>query len=163
MDAKKEYNRALCDRYPFLIPSNPWSGKRITEGAGFWPGAPEDIPEYDFEYTELDLMAAGWRKAFGILLCDELLTELLRANALELYRITDIKEKRGFLRWYDNGNTEHGYRIIGKYQHLSRFTCIDCGRPAAKVTLGWISPYCDACCPDDRNMPVEEYWNMRAD
>ena len=27
----KDRNRALCEKYPFLIPRNRWSGKRITE------------------------------------------------------------------------------------------------------------------------------------
>ena len=41
----KEENRALCERYPFLIPSNRWSGMRITEAAdgGYWPRDPEAI------------------------------------------------------------------------------------------------------------------------
>lgn len=52
----KEYNRELCERYPFLIPTNRFSGKRITEGAGFWPGSPNSVPEWDYESTELDDM-----------------------------------------------------------------------------------------------------------
>lgn len=41
---------------------------RITEAqnGGYWPGEPEAIPEYDYEYTELDSMPEGWRIAFGI-------------------------------------------------------------------------------------------------
>lgn len=159
MDAKKEYNQALCEMYPFLVPSNPWTGKFITEGAGYWPGEPEAIPEYDYEWTELDIMPEGWRKAFGVLLCDELLRELKRVNALEKYRINDIKEKYGSLRWYDNGNTREGYRIIGKYTGISRYTCIICGAPATRVTLGWYSPFCGKCCPDDYSVPVKEFWN----
>jgi hypothetical protein len=27
----KEYNKQLCEKYPFLIPRNRWSGMKITE------------------------------------------------------------------------------------------------------------------------------------
>ena len=78
--SNKEENRKLCEKYPFLIPRNRWSGMRITEAqdGGYWPGNPEAIPEYDYEYTELDSMPEGWRKAFGIQMCEEIKQELLR-------------------------------------------------------------------------------------
>lgn len=160
MKTTKEYNRQLCEKYPFLIPSNRWTGRRITEGAGFWFREPEVIPEYDYERTELDLMPDGWRIAFGEALCQELKEELERAGALDTYRITDIKEKYGSLRWYDNGNTREGYQIIGKYTGLSKRICIICGKPATRITTGWISPYCDVCCaPEERSIPIEEYYD----
>lgn len=156
----KEENRALCAKYPFLIPSNRWSGKRITEAAdgGYWPGNPEAVPEYDYEYTELDNMPDGWRIAFGNELIEELREELERSHALDSYRITDIKEKFGMLRWYDNYNTTRGYQIIGKYTELSMRTCICCGKPATRITTGWISPFCDDCVGDERSIPIEDYF-----
>lgn len=159
MTHTKEENRQLCEKYPFLIPSNRWSGVRITEGAGFWPGSPDDAPDWDYEYTELDVMPKGWRIAFGEQLCAELKDELERAGLLDDYRITRIKEKFGELRWYDSGNTEEGYRILDKYAKLSVRTCICCGKPATRVTRGWVSPYCDECCPDEPEFttPIEEY------
>ena len=160
MEYTKEQNRALCERFPFLIPSNRWSGKRINEadGRGYWPGAPEETPEWDYEYTELDDMPDGWRKAFGEQLCEELKAELVKAGALDDYRIVQIKEKFGTLRWYDNGNTEAGYKIISKYEALSARTCICCGKPATRIATGWISPYCDDCCSGERTIPIEEYF-----
>lgn len=166
MKFTKEQNRALCERYPFLIPSNRWSGKRITEAqdGGYWPGDPEAVPEFDYEYTELDTMPQGWRIAFGEQLCEELKQELLGAGgqkALDAYRITDIKEKFGYLRWYDNGCTERWFReILPKYEALSERTCIHCGKPATLISTGWISPWCDECAKDvhDRMVPIEEYF-----
>ena len=157
----KERNRKLCERYPFLIPSNRWSGMRITEaaGGGFWPGSPEKVPEYDYEYTELDQMPDGWRIAFGNALLEELREELVKARYLEDYRIVQIKEKFGQLRWYDNGNTKQGYKILGKYADLSRRTCIVCGKPATRITTGWISPYCDDCVGNERSVPIKEWLN----
>ena len=43
-EVEKQKNRELVKRFPFLLPRNAWSGKKITDGAGFWPGAPDKIP-----------------------------------------------------------------------------------------------------------------------
>ena len=160
METTKEYNKALCERYPFLIPSNRWSGVRITEasGGGFWPGSPDAVPNYDYERTELDDMPDGWRIAFGEQLCEELKEELVRAGYLDKYRITQIKEKYGMLHWYDNGNTKRGNDIISKYVRLSERTCICCGKPATRVTTTWISPYCDKCCPSENSVSIEDWF-----
>ena len=143
-------NRALCERYPFLIPSR-FDGRRVTECPEPW----------DYEYTALDDMPDGWRRAFGERLCEELRNELERAGILDRYRILQIKEKYGSLQWYDNGNTETGYGILDRYEDLSRRTCIVCGRPATRVSTSWISPFCDACSsciPVERYVPIEEYY-----
>jgi hypothetical protein len=126
-----ENNKALIEKYPFLLPKNRFTGK-----------ASED---YDYSYTELDSMPNGWRKAFGLEMCEEIKEAL--ADYLYEYRITDIKEKYGSLRWYDAGAPEAVYNIISKYQKISAVTCISCGEPATKITEGWISPYCDKHFP----------------
>lgn len=92
MQSNKESNQKLIERFPFLIPRNRWTGK-----------IPED---YDYSYTELDSMPDGWRKAFGEQMCEDIREELVRAEYLDQYRITQIKEKYGTLCWYDFGQ-EH--------------------------------------------------------
>ena len=67
MNHEKKYNKALCKKYPFLI---PYSGRK-----GMEDGPIEDT-DYDWEYTELDFMPRGWAKAFGMQMCDELKAEL---------------------------------------------------------------------------------------
>ncbi len=165
MKYTKEYNKALCKKYPFLIPSNRWSGKLITEGAGFWPGEPDSVPDYDWEFTELDDMPDGWRSAFGEQLCEELKAALEAAGFLEKYRIIQIKEKYGFLRWYDNGNCDEGYKVIRKYEDLSKRICINCGKPATRITTGWISPFCDDCVPGGKegSVAIDEYYSKEDD
>ena len=145
MKITKEQNRALCGKYPFLIPRNRWTDK-IPDG-------------YDYGFTELDMMPDGWRIAFGEQLCSELKEELEKAGALDGYRIMQIKEKYGGLRWYDNRNTKRGHEIVSKYEEMSLRTCVQCGAPATRMALGWICPYCDACCPDEPSIPIEEWFS----
>lgn len=154
----KEENIQLCKRYPFLIPRNRFSGKRITEGAGFWPGSPDTIPEWDYDFTELDDMPVGWRKAFGDQLCEELKAALEKAGLMDTYAIDQIKEKYGELCWYDHGGNDETAEITRKYERLSARTCIVCGKPATKISKGWISPYCDVCIGDDPYIPIQEYY-----
>ena len=89
MDSRNE-NRRLIGQYPFLL---PWG----TDSA-------------NFESTELDAMPAGWRIAFGEKLCKEIMEELTRNNCVDSYRVVQIKEKHGALRWYAQGGmTGHSY------------------------------------------------------
>ena len=167
MDAKQKKNKALCERYPFLIPRNVWTGKRITDGAGYWSDS-DKVPEYNYEWTLLDNMPEGWRKAFGEQMCEEMREALIDEGRLDDYVITDIKEKYGGLRWYSYGETERTIKIIHKYEELSHRTCIRCGAPATVVTTGWINPYCDDCLPRDNNAPddhmsIEEYFDEVTD
>jgi hypothetical protein len=126
-------NKHLISRYPFLMPRN-----RFTD----------EVPEdYDFSYTELDSMPDGWRNAFGTQMCEDIREILLKAKYLKRYRIAQIKEKFGRIRWYDNGTPDSIYDEIGncikKYEEISGRTCILCGEPAVGVTRGWISPFCE--------------------
>ena len=120
-------NKTLCKRYPFLI-IRDWKDNPIEE-----------------EYTYLDDMPIGWRRAFGIQMCEEIRQALVKKNRLYTYRIEQVKEKFGGLRWYAYGSTPEIDRIIDKYEDISYHTCVCCGRPATKMSCGWICPYCDKC------------------
>ena len=123
----KEENKKLCEKYPFLIPSNRFSGKRITEasGGGYWPGDPEVVPEYDWEYTELDNMPDGWRIAFGEQLCAELKEELDRAGYTDQYRITQIKEKFGCYDKETEVLTQAGWKYFADVNMNDKFATLD--------------------------------------
>ena len=122
-------NKRLVEEYPFLMPRN-----RFTD----------EIPDdYDYTYTELDDMPDGWRKAFGEQMCAEI-KEALGPN-VDDYRVIQIKEKYGQLRWYGMNSNEKVFEIIDKYSQLSEHICVSCGAPATKISLGWICPWCDEC------------------
>lgn len=160
--AEKQKNRELVKRFPFLIPRNAWSGRKITDGAGYWPGSPNEVPKYDYEYTSFDLIPQGWRRAFGMEMCQEIEDALEADGIQDKYYPVQIKEKYGTLRWYDNFTTEKLGKILRKYEDLSERTCILCGAPATKYTVNWISPYCDDCAQRvskyDHFISAQEYF-----
>ena len=144
MVERVEKNKKLVERYPFLLPRNQTNGE-VPVG-------------YDFSYTELDMMPNGWRIAFGEQMCEEIREELVKYNCLGDYRIAQIKEKYGALRWYDYGAPKKvGLEIIPKYTKISACTCVTCGAKATRVTYGWNNPFCDECVPGGETMTIEEY------
>ncbi len=146
-----EVNKKLIEQYPFLLPHN-----RQTD---------EVDKDYNYSYTELDSMPIGWRKAFGIDICNEIKRALEKdTRLLSEYRITQIKEKYGTLRWYSNFTTKELSEVIDKYERLSSHTCIVCGKEATKISTGWISPYCDSCASKlessgEHLIDIKEYYS----
>lgn len=118
-------------KYKWLQVKNVWTGELIDDVS--WE---EEIPD-------------GWYKAFGEQMIDELNNLLTKYCIEDKYKIIQIKEKYGSLRWYDNGIpqylTDEYYEWLDKYEKLSIETCINCGKPATHMTKGWINPLCDDC------------------
>lgn len=127
-------NKELCERMPYLIPINPWTGK-IPKG-------------YDYSYIagEYDL-PKGWQKLF-LQMCEEILPVLEKTNFKEKFQFSQIKEKFGWMRVYTFGAPEEVRDIIAKYEHVSGYVCSECGRPASFRTKGYILPYCNDCWKD---------------
>ena len=129
-------NFILCKKYPFIRVKNVWTHKK-----------------YGYSSTELDMLPYGWKIKFGEDICKEL-SELFKKSQVKhfnrKYFITQIKEKYGTLRWYDNGVPEDIFKeymdIINKYEELSAKTCICCGEEAETRNVGgWYEPLCDKC------------------
>jgi len=137
---KAKENKKLIKEYPFLLPRNRWTG--------------DVAKDYDYSYTELDAMPTGWRNAFGLAMCQEIKDELVKYNYLNDYRIVQIKEKYGSLRWYDAGHPAGSniQKIIDKYEKMSEDICINCGKPSKYYTKGWITFICEDC----KNIWVKE-------
>lgn len=132
MNEIQKANKALVDKYPWLLPR------------GYDDKVPED---YDYSYTELDAMPEGWRIAFGPLMCEDIQKELEKFYYADDFRIAQIKEKFGELRFYHNG-VPVGSRvsdIIDDYAALSGYICISCGALDVPSTDGWIVPVCKEC------------------
>lgn len=151
---QRRKNKALCERYPFLIPRNVWNDKILWE---------YDKKCKKYSYTLAEEFPAGWWKAFGLLLCEDLRSELIRCNYLNDLRILEIKEKYGGLRFYTGPvpidcNVDD---IIENYSVLSENICIKCGKPDVCMLnyYGWISPYCEDCYTSIEKKRKEHYGN----
>lgn len=119
---------------------------------------------------ELDAMEPGWRIKFGEDICKEIKKSILTTyikneqptslfgkikcyckgiRHLYSYRIQQIKEKFGQLRWYAYGDTEDTLKIISKYEDISERTCIICGKEATYRSTGWVCPFCEEHKPQN--------------
>ena len=138
LTVEQKANKKLVKRFPFLLPRNRWSG--------------EVAEDYNYEYVELDSMPNGWRETFGIEMCERLSACLKKARYSNKYRILQIKEKWGGLRWYDGGVpkkiSEEVRQIIDEYEHKSFSICLHCGKPAKYRTEGYILYLCEGCIKD---------------
>ena len=125
----QKYNADLISEYTFIKP---------------------ETDDYDYSYTEMDSMPEGWRIAFGDKFLKDIKEELVRCNCLDTYKILEIKEKYGALRCYGIGDVIYSSipDILHRYEKLSARTCIHCGKPATKISTGWISPWCDECAKE---------------
>jgi len=142
----REKNKILVEKYPFLRPTD-WSGNLIKN--------------YNYDYTFLDDMPIGWKKAFGELLCEDIMNVLIKTNSVNDYSLCQVKEKYGTLRWYDNGAPSELHTIISNYEHISAYTCIHCGKiNVAILDDGWISPECKSCF-NGRISKMSKYRNVK--
>lgn len=123
-------NEEINARYPFLtvygFDGNPISGDS-------WYRC---VPE-------------GWRDRF-IMTCERVLARLKDQHMLDEYRITEVKEKFGTLRVYDNmcDTTPDKEGVSDLWFALDLATasvCVMCGEPAEYLSSGWICPYCSEC------------------
>lgn len=122
-------NKKLIKKYPWLKPRNVWTGKLLND--------------YNYNFTEYDCLGEGWKKAFGKLLLEDIDQELRKYNYRDKYRIHQVKEKYGSLRWYDNGGADE---TTTKYEYISENVCYFCGRPDTAITnMGWVLPICPKC------------------
>lgn len=124
-------NKKLCKRYPFLIPRNRWTGKIVDN--------------YNYDWTELDCMPNGWRRAFGKQFMEELRKECIKYNYLDKLRIMEIKEKFSGLRFYVEPVPKNSkiFEIIDKYENLSYNYCMICGKEGKLYNDGWMTTLCE--------------------
>lgn len=138
-----EENKKLIEKYPFLNPRDS-----INHGSMFINADLDKFDEhYDYSYTQLDDMPDGWNYSFGEQMCEEILQALIK-NGIDPnnYKVQQVKEKYGELRWYDYGGCEDVDDIVDKYTDISIEICQNCGKKKAKyVSTGWIGFFCEDC------------------
>lgn len=137
-------NKELVAKYPFLA----YRGNPLFTG---YDSAAQPV----YEYTWADDLPEGWRKAFGNIIWDELLTILTKYNCVDKFEFCQIKEKYGSLRLYYDINEldDEVYAKLDreltnwsdKYETLSMMYCIDCSKPTKYLSKGYITYLCKDC------------------
>lgn len=126
-------------RYPFLQPRNLWTGKKT------------------YSFTWYSFIPTGWKKAFGKQFTKDLRKALIKDGILKTFYFTDIKEKYGTLRLYNNGEGLETEKVIRYYEFLSMCYCFRCGKLARYETKGWIEYLCEDCFDEIENTDRPNY------
>lgn len=125
--------KELVEKYPFLLPRNVWTDKLDDNYDYSYCWFKDDIPE-------------GWWKFFGLAYLDDLKEVLEKHDFLDKFRFSQVKEKFGGLRAYNNGAPEEWFSHEHAWEYISEHTCVNCGKfPAKMRDDGWMYPLCDEC------------------
>ena len=134
MNLTVEQTTQLVKKYPYLTPHNSWTGKIIED--------------YDYSYTEAWGLPDGWHRLF-YLLCKHLRPHLEKANLLDTFYFTQIKEKYGTMRVYTSCLPDSVDHMIDLYECYSKYVCQSCGESAKYCTHGWIAHLCERCVKEE--------------
>ena len=134
MEFTIEQNKRLAEVYPYLVPTNFWND--------------EPIKDYDYSYLRGEFeLPKGWDRLF-LMYCKNIKKYLVKEKLLNEFHFTQIKEKYGTMRLYNNLTTETISYLTILYEQFSEFICQECGNTATCQTCGWISSLCDNCAKD---------------
>lgn len=130
-----EQNKALIEHFPYLQPRNLWTDK-----------IPED---YSYEYVRgAHELPDGWHRLF-LLYCMSIKPPLRKANFIDQFRFSQIKEKWGEMTIYDNGTPRDIHDELTDlnyiYARISKLICQYCGSRSQYETRGWVSYFCKDC------------------
>ncbi len=87
----------------------------------------------DYSYTMYDDVPIDRKRAFDKIMLEEYREVLIRNHYLKDFQWGEIKEKYGTLRLYSNGAPMEVLRLESKYDYISGFFCISCGRMNSPV------------------------------
>lgn len=150
--------KELIEKYPFLLPRNVWTDKLDDNYDYSYCWFKDDIPE-------------GWWKFFGLAYLDDLKEVLEKNDFLDKFRFSQVKEKLGGLRAYNNGAPEEWFSHEYAWEYISEHTCVNCGKfPVKMRDDGWMYPLCDECfreahsnLNDDEFKKYSEKWTIDKD
>lgn len=150
MDEEAKRNKELCERFPFLL---PYDALIESEDDDFLPKTDRVNPKFDYSYTMLDFVPKGWKDLF-LRMCGEIRTEIEQTEEFRTFRIFDIKEKYGMLRMLATGGNDKTDALMDRCEKDSERVCVECGKPATRISMGWICPYCDDCIGNRQSVEI---------
>ena len=136
-------NKKLIARYPWIRPVG-WHYERLKT----------------YNFTMYDDVPRGWKRAFGKIMLEEYRDVLKRHGYLDIFQWVQVKEKYGTLRLYSNAAPKEVLELEQKYDYISGFFCISCGRMNSPVlTNGWVEPLCKVCY--DKRIDTQRRWHEK--
>ncbi len=136
-------NKKLIARYPWIRPVN-WHWQRIKV----------------YAFTMYDDVPIGWKRAFGKIMLEDYREVLIRNDYLDKFQWIQVKEKYGTLRLYSNAAPEEVFELECKYDYISGYVCICCGRiNVPTLTGGWVEPLCEDCY--NKRMEKQRRWHEK--
>lgn len=116
----------IMRRFPELFGPGPWTTRKTSLGWGFSCGE-------------------GWYPIIERLCTD--LAEIVRQDRLTTFRVSQVKEKLGSLRFYVRGGNDRTRARILEAEHEAATTCERCGRRPAQThdIDGLLMTCCVAC------------------
>lgn len=88
-------------------------------------------------------------------LCADL-SSVIAEDSLGQFRVLQVKEKMGSLRFHARGGNERPWTMIEAAGHASQRTCEGCGTPSVlRSQGGWYTPLCDICV-DGKSRRLED-------
>lgn len=141
IENEAKLNKELCERFPFLLPY-----QALVENADnpLLPRTDQVDPAYDYGYTMLDFVPKGWEALF-LRLCEDIRAAIEGTEEFNTFRFVDIKEQYGMLRMLADGGNKKTDELMEQCEKASQHICVNCGKPATRISMGWICPYCDDC------------------
>lgn len=113
-----EHEKYLSDHFPFLRPSG---------------GLQKSLMYFGCENGD------GWFELIKQLCID--LVPVVHDD----FRVVQVKEKYGSLRFYPNSATDAAWKLIEEAENRSYTICEECGKPGRRNKLGWIKTLCKPC------------------
>ena len=127
--AERLRNKKLIARYPWIRPVD-WRLRSIK----------------GYDFTMYDDVPVGWKRAFGKIMLEDYREVLIKNDFLHRFQWVQVKEKYGTLRLYSNGAPKEVLELESKYDYISGYICISCGRlNVPMLTGGWVEPLCENC------------------
>jgi hypothetical protein len=125
MEEELEKDYEIIKKYPELFGELPLDQTKTAIVWGF------EVPEF-------------WRPP--VLEALEKISEIVKREELDDFRIVQIKEKFASLRIYTNYSTDEIDAAIDEAESTCAHTCMKCGSPDGKFRQsGWLTIECDEC------------------